>query len=353
MKEFILLFWKKFKHHLVHQLLLSNIIGFIIGGINVLENNSKNAYQIFIISFILANSIGLITYSMFIIAGFFWNKKKKIQVILISIVITVFSTTLGLEVGSFIINTFIYHDFILVDPGSRNIMYIALYFVTLFIAGMLMFYSILENRLKRKEAEYERLQKLHVQTKLAMLQSKINPHFLFNTLNTLLSLIYTSPKDAEKCILNLSEIYRRTFQLNEKEYITIDEELQLIKKYLEIEKIRMGDKLNFTIDIQDELKKEKIPAFLIEPIVENAVVHGIAKSKKGGDIAVKIKKMNENICILVENTGASFKDTSRLGFGLYSISERLKLIYGDRAKLFIDNFSEHITIIKLELPYEK
>lgn len=225
----------------------------------------------------------------------------------------------------------------------------------LLVAGLtsalaLAFLNLKEN-LERKAMENQRLQELQTRTRLMVLQSKINPHFLFNTLNTMLNLVYKSPAEVEAIILNLSGIYRRVLELPETGTIQVSEELALIRQYLEIEQIRLGERLTYTLDMDPEAGFRSIPPLLIEPLVENAVLHGIAPRPEGGHISILVRDEETALQVIVEDNGVGLKtDAKRLGFGLQSVQERLRLLHGE-GHFRLENRPEGGVRAELEVPH--
>lgn len=203
---------------------------------------------------------------------------------------------------------------------------VTVYFVT---------FIVLKKQLEIKIEENRKLKELHLETQLKALQVRLNPHFLFNTLNTLLGLIKTNNELAEKVIIKMSKMYRKILDLPEKTLIPISEEIELIEDYLSIEKLRMGDRLNYKISVEEEIKLYEIPPLLIEPLVENCIKHGIDSKKEGGEILIKIYDNDKSIIIEVKDNGIGTKvDESNFNFGLNSVKERVKLLNKDNKFVF-------------------
>ncbi len=218
---------------------------------------------------------------------------------------------------------------------------------------ILYFYFKLKNDWERKVYEIESLKRLQLETKFTLLQSKVNPHFLFNTLNTVLNLIYKVPDKVETIILNLSEIYRNLLNLPESQPITIEEELRLVNRYLEIEKIRLNERLEYSISANEETLTFLIPPLILQTLVENAVIHGIAPKKNGGKIMVEITNIPKGVLIVITDTGVGYQSSEvHNGFGIYSVKERLKLRYKGNAGFEITGSQGSGTIIKISLPNE-
>jgi two-component system LytT family sensor kinase len=200
--------------------------------------------------------------------------------------------------------------------------------------------------LKEKELNEERLTRLKIKAELEALQTKINPHFLFNTLNSIASLISENPKAAESTVEKLSELFRYTLKNAESSNVTLTEELELVRTYLEIEKVRFGGRLQYEIVCENELKDVQLPALLIQPLVENSIKHAIATAVQGGTIKVEAKQVSNECVISVHDSGKGFQDArNEGGFGLMSIQERLRLRYGDKASLqIVEDDHTHIVI---------
>ncbi len=200
--------------------------------------------------------------------------------------------------------------------------------------------------LKEKELSEERLTRLKTKAELEALQTKVNPHFLFNTLNSIASLISENPKAAEETVERLSELFRHSLKHSEKSTVTLSEELELIRTYLEIEKVRLGDRLRYDVKCEETVREVDLPGMLIQPLVENSIKHGIAPSIEGGEITVDAREVNESCVITVSDTGKGFeRPADSDGFGLRSIEDRLRLIYRERAKLeIVQNGHCEITI---------
>lgn len=196
-------------------------------------------------------------------------------------------------------------------------------------------------QLKEKEINEEKLLRLKVQAELDVLQAKINPHFLFNTLNSIASLILVNPDAAEATVEKLSELFRYTLQQTANSTVKLNDELEIIKSYLEIEKIRFGERLMYEIEIDPRLESMHIPALLIQPLVENSIKHCIAQEVDGGKITIGASLVGKQCRISVSDSGKEFKamkeETGETGFGLRSIRERLRLMYGENASFNISN----------------
>mgnify|MGYP000085148321 CR=1 FL=1 len=205
--------------------------------------------------------------------------------------------------------------------------------------------------IREKDQKTAELEVLKARAELEALQSKINPHFLFNSLNSIAGLTTIQPEKAEEMTLKLAQLFRSTLKFTDQSFSTIQEELRIIETYLEIEKIRFGKRLSYSIDVSPSLLNISIPQLLIQPIVENAIKHGIEPKTDGGTITVSIQKNNEMCVIFVQDSGVGFKSTASFGYGLTNVKKRLENLYDDLFLLDIE--SHNGTTITISIPLEK
>lgn len=200
----------------------------------------------------------------------------------------------------------------------------------------------------RRDIEMRRLVS---QAELRALQSQIHPHFLFNALNTLYGLIPREASGARSTVLNLADIFRY-FLRNEQSMRPLEEELLIVEAYLEIEKLRLGHKLRTEIDVDDEARKVRIPVLSIQPLVENAVKHGIAPNPIGGLVRLIARTEAGGLRVRIEDTGAgpgASSEDNGSGVGLENVRRRLKLCCGDEADLQIVS-GDSGTTVSLSIP---
>jgi two-component system, LytTR family, sensor kinase len=190
---------------------------------------------------------------------------------------------------------------------------------------------IVEQVEQYRESEMRRLV---AQAELRALQSQIHPHFLFNALNTLYGIIPREARGARETVLNLADIFRY-FLETEKTFLPLEEELHIVKAYLEVERLRLGDKLHTEIVVEPEAAATPIPILSVQPLVENAVKHGIAPKPNGGVVRLHAFVENGLLRVSVSDTGGGFTEGSKSGVGLDNVARRLQLCYGMGARLEI------------------
>jgi len=209
-------------------------------------------------------------------------------------------------------------------------------------------------------SRYEKLleqQQLRLnEARLAALSSQINPHFLFNTLNSVASLIRQDPDQARQVVYKLSKILRRLLRKQDN-MVPLREELSFIDDYLAIEIVRFGEKLHFVKDVAPDCLDMLVPSMLLQPLVENSIRHGLASKVSGGTIRVRGLQSNGRLQILVEDDGVGIPEAklARLfenGIGVNNVNERLKVLYGDNYKMWIDSRPSEGTSTGVEIPQQ-
>jgi signal transduction histidine kinase len=213
-------------------------------------------------------------------------------------------------------------------------------------------YAGLKARIEQKAIEVQQLRELEARTRLMALQAKVNPHFLFNTLNTMLNLVGKAPGELEDLILDLSDLYRRVLLVPERGLHPLSEELELVGRYLAIEQVRLGRRLAFQFSVEPAAAARELPPMLVEPLVENAVKHGIGSRPEGGLIRIVAWDTPQAVHIRVEDDGTGEgAGAASTGFGLYGIRERLRLTYGDRAALVVEALPGRGFRVELKVPH--
>jgi signal transduction histidine kinase len=174
---------------------------------------------------------------------------------------------------------------------------------------------------------------------LRALQARINPHFLYNALNNIAGLTHEKPDQAEQMAVSLATLFREALNKEEQDYSTVEQELEIIQHYLTIEKIRFGDALQYQIDVQPNTRSKHIPRFLLQPLVENAIKHGVEPDGKGR-IRVNIEGDDSKLVISVEDSGKPFPDPIEGGYGLQNVQDNLELLFPNRHTIELKNATE-------------
>jgi len=187
---------------------------------------------------------------------------------------------------------------------------------------------------------------------LKTLKSQLNPHFMFNALNSIRALIEEDPASAQTAVTNLSNILRYSLRIERMETVSLEDEMQTVEDYLELETIRFEERLKFNIKMDPPSKKIEIPPMMIQTLVENGIKHGISKRREGGEIFVSASVVDAKLKIEIRNSGRINQDSiqNATGFGISNTKHRLSLLYGEKAVFSIKNNSENEVLTELEIP---
>jgi two-component system LytT family sensor kinase len=206
----------------------------------------------------------------------------------------------------------------------------------------------------RNEKKLEEQERLLVEARLAALTSQINPHFLFNTLNSVSSLIRTDPGQARVMVVRLSKVLRRLLRKHEN-FSTLRDELSFIEDYLAIEVVRFGDKLRFERDVAEDTLDMLVPSMLLQPLVENSIKHGLRSKVEGGTIRIRAYRTASKLHLLVEDDGVGIPEEKLAtlldrGIGVNNVHERLKVLFGSEYRMWIDSEPGKGARIQIEVP---
>ena len=286
-----------------------------------------------LVSLLIYSGIGLSLWYPF---SFFNTGEKRITVLISNLVASgALSITLWVLITKFIMTT--------VLPEQNN--YQAYWTATfpyrigsgVFIYGLIimtyyLFVSLSD--LSEKSAREAKLESLVKETELKMLRSQINPHFLFNSLNSISSLTITDPEKARDMVVKLSEFMRYALSRKDEQPVSLQNELENLRLYLDIEKVRFGDKLTMEEDIDSNCLDFKIPVMLLQPLYENAVKHGVYESTESVRIKTQAKIIDGYFEIIISNNYETVPSLKRgTGTGLLNVSRRLELFYGNKASI--------------------
>ena len=187
---------------------------------------------------------------------------------------------------------------------------------------------------------------------LKTLKSQLNPHFMFNAMNSIRALIEENPEVAKNAITKLSNILRYSLKIERNETVPFEEEMKTVEDYLALETVRFEERLKFKINISPSSAKIEIPPMMIQTLVENGIKHGISKMQDGGEITIDSKVVDSKLKIQIKNTGKILDDDIKnsTGFGLNNTRHRLNLLYGEEAKFNIHNIDENNVAVEIEIP---
>jgi two-component system, LytTR family, sensor kinase len=211
------------------------------------------------------------------------------------------------------------------------------------------------NRFRERERRAAELEAHLAQARLQALKTQLHPHFLFNTLNGIAALIYEEPKAAHRMLARLSDLLRMSLQDSGVQEVALRWELEFGRRYLELEQIRLGDRLAVEFDIAPSTLEACVPKLLLQPLLENAIKHAIAPFSSLGQICVYSRRNNETLHLRVSDNGpglpASNEASERLGIGLNNTRARLRELYGDGHKIELKNGDSGGLVVEIAIPF--
>jgi len=308
----------------------------------------------FVINLIVSQSFGISICSiiMFLLWIFKPKPEKIVSVAFIVIIGIVSGTLIGLQTGTFILQQFFS---IVLKRQEKGFLQAIILAITFGSVVSYFFYSKARLRVSKEVIQQERIKRLSsekeaLEANLRLLQAQIEPHFLFNTLSNVLSLIDTDPASGKSMLVDLIHYLRTSLSRTFPDPITLDQEMDMIKAYLNIQKIRMGERLHFNIELPDAVRKLPFPPMLLQPLVENAVKHGLEPKMEGGEITIKAVEKNDLIRIEVMDTGLGFSSFQKVGVGIGNVRERIKLLYGEKGRFIIEENKPNGVRAIIEVP---
>jgi len=226
-----------------------------------------------------------------------------------------------------------------INDGTQNLKYSVLWSFYMAGFGSLIYLFARQydedkkKKLYAKELELARLSEAKTKAELDALHSKINPHFLYNALNSIADLSVTDGKKARQMTIALSQLFRRSINYNQDNLATLKEEIETTKLYLEIEIVRFEDQLKYEMHVEESILNVLIPKFLVQPLVENAVKHGLKKTLQMTLVKLWVLKQNADVYIRVEDNGPPFPEQLIPGYGLKSVHDKLDLLFPGRFEI--------------------
>jgi len=222
----------------------------------------------------------------------------------------------------------------------------------LFILPWLLIYYFYHffQKSRRQQLDTLRLETLIKELELKTIKAHINPHFIFNALNSIRALVDENPKRARRAVTELSNILRSSMQSEKMETVPFEKELSIVKDYLALENMRFEDRLKIEYQIDEDTLNQPVPPMMLQTLVENAIKHGISKQIDGGLIKV-ISEFKGNFHeLIVQNTGRLSGEVNEFGFGLSSTNNRLSLLYGEKANFEIKQVNGSMVEAKVLIP---
>ena len=205
-------------------------------------------------------------------------------------------------------------------------------------------------RARQQQQQIDRVRQQLTQSRLHALQSQLQPHFLFNTLNSIVALINSAPAKAELMVERLARILRFSLDNAEESTVPLEQELAVLKDYMAIEQTRLGARLTFRLQVDESCLARQVPTLILQPVVENAVRHGITPHDKSGEIAISVLSNGAGVQVSVEDTGDGFSAAQNTGLGLNNTRSRLAVLFGNAAYLTVDQSELGGARVKITIP---
>lgn len=244
------------------------------------------------------------------------------------------------------------------DTLSTSLLYQALTFLIVY-ALILAVTFVLDSRerMARQMTEAARLNEELSKAQLAALRRQMEPHFMFNTLNAIAGLVRGQKNEsAVNMIVGLSEFLRRASETSHRAQVTLEEEVEYLQRYVDIQKVRFGERLRVTLDIPAELRRAQVPNLLLQPLVENAIKHGISQRVSGGTIHVAGECDQNNLRLRVYNEGPHFPtdwQATHTGVGIGNLRTRLQILHGDQSELSLKPVDTGGVEVVVTLPFKE
>ena len=350
--------FRRFKYSIARDLLYTFIWSCILGlGFTlfaVMFSGGVNADFIWKI-LLISNVIGYCIHFLFMIGGktievWILRQNKAVVTLYYTAVSTVGVIT-GYVISSYLLNWNV--GGVLSSPGWYISIVVSSLIISIIIA--VIYYSreqttVAEMRLERERLRMSNVEREATLANLRTLQAQIEPHFLFNTLANVVSLIHPDPHKAKHMLESFIQYLRASLTVSRESGITLSREFEFIRNLLSILQIRMGERLKVSIDLPDDLADHVLPPMLIQPLVENAIKHGLEPKVDGGLLTLSASRGEGKLRLVVADTGLGFNATSSSGVGLHNVRERIAALYGDAGRLIIEDNSPSGTRVILEIP---
>jgi hypothetical protein len=332
------------------------LIGFFFLGVGLAFKTQWPTLDDLVSTMLVANSIGYVMHAMFLVTNRLGVDRwaRSLGPVFTAAYYTVLST-IGV-IGGFAIVALAF------DPGALRWMFQPRWLATMGITSGIIstilaaiFFARERQARAVAELERERLRTERIEREAALanlraLQAQIEPHFLFNTLANVASLIDPDPATARRMLESFIRFLRASLAATRSEKTTLAAEVELITAFLQVLQVRMGGRLRFRIEMAPELASFELPPMLLQPVVENAIKHGLEPKVEGGEIVVRMSLAGRDAVVEIADTGVGFQSTTRGGVGLSNLRDRLKLLYGERAALTIGENQPAGAIVTVRLP---
>ncbi len=338
---------------IIYTFIWNNLIGLAFAAVGFTYSGKVTAGRL-ANSLLFANCIGYIIHVLFIVSSKTfdpWVSRQSRTVITLYYAAV---STLGAYLGYFLAASFLGADIWQFFSPELLLSVTVTSLIISLIIGAIYFWRerslLAEMSLERERLRVATIEREATLANLRTLQAQIEPHFLFNTLANVVSLIHPEPDTAKRMLESFIEYLRASLDVSRQASITLEKEFELMRHYLSLLQIRMGGRLKVTIDLPQELAGQELPPMLIQPLVENAIRHGLEPNMDGGAIALSARRDATHLRIVVANTGLGFSGAKSSGIGLHNVKERLAALYGSDGSLEIEENAPSGTRVIIKIP---
>ncbi|MEQ1677132.1 MAG: histidine kinase [Chitinophagaceae bacterium] len=298
-------------------LILTHLMRMVIISLNVLQKKLERQLLIFLLITFVFSVTGAFFYTELLQQFNLFNKREK---------------------------EFLNNKILLIASGVFN------FFIYFFIWNLLYFIYHYITKSRKQQLDTLRLESLVKELELQTIKAHINPHFIFNSLNSIRALVDENPQRARKAVTELSNILRSSMQVEKIETVPLEKELSIVKDYLALENMRFEDRLRVEYEIDEDTLNQPVPPMMLQTLVENAIKHGISKQITGGLVKVISDFKGDFHQLVVQNTGQLNGKVNTEGFGLSSTTNRLNLLYGDKSSFEIKQVNGSLVEARVLIP---
>ncbi|NVO12107.1 MAG: histidine kinase [Bacteroidales bacterium] len=279
------------------------------------------------------------------------EKQKIFNIVLNHLASATLSILIWITISDFILKSIFPNDNSYIDFLNTSLPWrIAIGTFYYILSGLIYYLIIYIQNFREQTMRESEIKTLVRDAELNWLKHQINPHFLFNSLNSISSLTMSNPEKAQEMVIRLSDLLRYSLKQSSQSFVSISDEISNCVKYLEIEKVRFGKRLNYSISAPDAVMDFQVPAMILQPLFENAIKHGIASSSEQGEVKAVFESNQNFLKIIISNTMPEESQNAKgMGVGLVNISRRLSLLYGQN-DLLKSNIVDSNYIVEVIIP---
>tara|TARA_B100001173_G_scaffold310234_1_gene324321 strand:- start:3046 stop:4074 length:1029 start_codon:yes stop_codon:yes gene_type:complete len=320
---------------------------------NYLSNGEISLDDIYYSLLIVVIGVFCAHFVRFVINLFNWRKEKITKIFHKLAILSIFVGTIHISL-LYLISSVCSDSLIKNFTEAEFITQSATFGIIYFLWGIIYFTIYFFRNFKKEEIKNLKQQSELKEIQLNKFKSQLNPHFIFNSMNGIRALIEEDAQKAKEGITQLSNILRHTLTIEKRSLISVEEELKLVADYLNLEKIRLEERLEYEINTSDSCLYYQVPPMLIQTLSENAIKHGISQLIKGGKLIINSKSNSRFLTLEIINTGqytpSALISKSVSGFGIENSIQRLRFIFGEKATFNIKNLNENEVITTLKIP---